>query len=102
MYYKLSYGFVIVIFSLLAAGCTSALKKPTFDDAQKSGVSVGNLIRGRDLYIGNCGSCHALYLPERFTGKEWKSSMDSMQNRVRLTDEQSELILKYLYSKSKN
>jgi hypothetical protein len=93
-----------ILLLLLIAGykCTSALYKPTIDDARQSGYPLDSLLAGRKTYIISCGSCHSLYLPEQYSKKKWKISLDSMKDRSNITVEQKELILKYLESKSKD
>lgn len=93
---------ILLLVVLSIYKCTSALYKPNLSDAQKSGTSIDTLIAGRKFYIISCGSCHSLYLPERYTKAEWRKTMDNMQERSNITVEQKELILKYLESKSKD
>ena len=51
---------------------------------------------GRKLYIQNCGSCHNLYKPEKYTADKWAHEIDEMKAQAKITDEQATLILKYL------
>ena len=57
---------------------------------------LNELTQGRKLYIQSCGSCHNLYVPDRFPDAHWVAEMDSMKVAAKITDEQAELILKYL------
>jgi hypothetical protein len=82
--------------------CSVALKMPTELDAQKNGVSLDTLVMGRRLYIENCGSCHSLYLPEKFTAAQWTTNVQNMKKRAKTNDQQSALILQYLTSSCKN
>ena len=82
--------------------CSVALKMPTALDAQKSGVSLDTLLMGRNLYVGSCGSCHSLYLPERFTATQWEKNVQKMKKPAKITNEQSAIILHYLKSSCKN
>lgn len=91
---------VLLVFSIFK--CTSALYKPNISDAQRSGISIDTLMAGRKSYIMKCGSCHSLYLPERYTKSEWRKTMDKMQERSKISVEQKVVILKYLESKSKD
>jgi len=91
---------ILVVFSIYQ--CTSALYKPNNSDVLSSGTSKDTLIEGRKAYMTNCGSCHSLYLPERYSKAQWRLTMDSMQNRSKITDEQKKVILKYLDLKSKD
>jgi len=98
--YKIIPVLLLIVLSIYK--CTSALYKPNFSDAQKSGISIDTLMAGRKRYIGSCGSCHSLYLPKQYTKAEWRKNMDSMQVRSNITVEQKEVILKYLESTSKD
>jgi len=80
--------------------CSPTLYVPVAADAEKTNTSLDTLLAGRKLYINNCGSCHALYLPERFTAIKWKMELDEMQKKARINDKQRTLIYKYLISKS--
>jgi len=96
MNYKLSYfSFAIMLF-ILFYGCGSSLKVPTIVDAKSSGISIDTLLKGRELYINNCGACHNLYLPNKHTDREWEETMKSMQKKAKITDSQASIILKYL------
>lgn len=87
---------------LLFVGCSSALKIPSGEDAVKSGTSLDTLLEGRKLYISSCSSCHNLFLPEKFTHREWEKNVEEMQEKAKINDIQKELILKYLKSQSKD
>ena len=58
--------FIIIIAVLMITSCkkdnsttdTASLYIPTAADAT-SGATLQELQLGRDLYIGNCGACHA-------------------------------------------
>ncbi|MCB8999119.1 MAG: hypothetical protein H6540_03480 [Bacteroidales bacterium] len=90
--------FITVLALTLTIQCSVALKMPTVSDAQTSGTSLDTLLKGRALYISNCGSCHSLYLPERFTASHWSRTVSDMKYRAKLDNEQASLILQYLTS----
>lgn len=98
---KLIYSAFAILFVLLAYQCSVALKMPTISDAQKSGISLDTLTKGRDLYIRNCSSCHSLYLPEKFTASQWSKNVEEMKKPAKISDEQAKIILLYLTSNSK-
>lgn len=80
------------------AAYSQQLYKPTAADAQRTGIPVDTLVMGRKLYVNNCGSCHSLYMPRRYTEKEWTKNVSEMQKRTKLSQEQALMILKYLKS----
>ena len=53
--YKIIIVLLLIVLSIYK--CTSALYKPDFSDAQKSGISIDTLMAGRKSYIVSCGSC---------------------------------------------
>ena len=77
-----------ILICLLA--CTPALYQPSPEIADKSGHSFEKLHHGRQLYINHCGSCHPLHLPKEFSEKVWRSKIDTMKIKARITD--SELV----------
>lgn len=96
--------FILFVLLLLIVGCFyqcgSTLYIPKAADTQKTGASLDSLIKGRKMYVRNCGSCHNLHLPEKYTAARWKKELDKMQNRSKINDEEKEIILKYLITKS--
>jgi len=64
MYSKIKIAGIVLISSILIYRCSAALLVPTAADAQKTGTPLNTLVQGREMYIGHCGSCHNLYLPE--------------------------------------
>jgi hypothetical protein len=90
----------IVIF--VVSACNQALYIPTLADSQNSQVSIDTLVLGRELYVKNCSSCHNLYLPERFTSKEWEKLIPAMQIKAKVSDEEASIISKYLKAHSKS
>ena len=87
---------------MLIYKCGTALYIPSSVEAQKTGISLDTLIMGREMYVNNCGSCHSLFLPEQYTKSKWRVHLDSMQLRSGINDQQKEVILKYIESKSKH
>lgn len=86
----------ITIIVVLIIACSRALYMPTLADAQKTGVSIDSLSLGRKLYINDCGSCHSLYQPERFTKKDWGVIMTAMQKKAKCSDQETAIIMNYI------
>lgn len=87
---------------VVLAGCTSLLPVVMEDDvrvaeARWPGITRAALEEGRQKYIDRCGACHSLYLPSEFTESEWKKTVESMQVRAKVGDDEKEAILRYLY-----
>jgi hypothetical protein len=79
-----------------AFSCASALYIPSAND-ETPDAGLSELKAGRDLYIRKCGSCHTLYLPEKYNKQEWRHWVDKMAVKVSMDSLEKEQILKYLY-----
>jgi mono/diheme cytochrome c family protein len=69
---------------LLVAACATALYIPEKGNVA-AGADIGQLKMGRKLYVEKCSSCHSLILPEKHTDTEWKTWMDKVSQRSKLT-----------------
>ena len=87
--------FTGLIFCMLIA-CSPALYIPTSENALKAGTQVEELAKGMELYVKYCGGCHNLYLPHRFPKDHWIKEMPEMQQKAKINNEDSEMILKYI------
>ena len=56
------------------------------------------LAEGKNLYDNNCGNCHKLYEPKKFTQEEWKPILTRMQKKAKLDDTQMASISHYITS----
>ena len=101
MHFKVSHLVTVLSIVTLSNSCTSALYFPTETEALKSHSSVSELTEGRALYINNCGSCHTLYLPQHLTKEEWAKDVKRMQPKAKISDQETELILKYVTASCK-
>lgn len=96
MHSKTKYLIIPIVASIsFAIGCTTALYIPTHDNVLPN-ANIAELQRGRQLYINNCGSCHTLYLPEKYSTEQWSLWIKKMKPKVKITDEENTLILKYV------
>ena len=75
--------------------CTSALYIPSASH-ETAMASLAQLQEGRTLYVNKCGSCHTLYLPEKYSKKEWQHWLDEMQEKAVIDTLQKQQILLYL------
>lgn len=92
--------FLLIVF--VVGACAQALYIPSLADSQNAQVSIDTLVLGRELYVKNCSSCHNLYLPERFTSKEWEKLIPEMQIKAKVNDEEASIITLYLKVRSKS
>ena len=95
----------IISISVTLCSCSpktgTVLYTPAQNDATAS-VSYEQLVAGRKIYVEKCGSCHNLKLPQTLTEPEWKTAVDKMQARSKITDEEKQTILDFLLVKAKN
>ena len=95
MHYKnRKIAFLVLVIVMLVA-CKSALYIPVTENVAKN-ANIDELAKGRKLYVANCSSCHALYLPEKFTKAEWTKNVDEMAPKAKITDKEKQLILAYV------
>ena len=91
-------GFLILVVLL---GCSAMLPLLRDEDVRRvqtrwPTVSLHNLEAGRQKYIDRCGGCHSLHLPSEFTEVQWRRALDEMKGRARTSDEEQELIFRYI------
>ncbi len=55
--------------------------------AQRSGV---------EIWSQNCGRCHQLQPPNRYTADQWETIVDQMMLQARLTDDEAKAVLEFL------
>jgi hypothetical protein len=98
---NLKYPIFLAILMAGITGCKQALYFPGREDSVKTGISADSLVLGRNLYVNNCGSCHSLFLPERFTAGEWTKILSEMQKKAKCSNQETDLINNYLKVRSK-
>ena len=93
--------FLILVIGIGFTSCskqntdTSNLYIPTPSDVSAN-ATLDELNQGRTLYIDNCNRCHSLYTPESFSSSQWKSVMNQMAPKTRLTTSEVTLVTKYV------
>lgn len=80
---------------LSAFSCTSALYIPTVNHVSDAAALAG-LQAGRKLYISKCSSCHTLYLPEKYSSRDWHHWVNKMAPRAKIDTLESNQILNYV------
>jgi len=92
---KKTFKIINLIVITVLVSCSTALYIPS-ESQQTASANLSQLQEGRKLYIQKCGSCHTLYLPEKYTKLQWQQSLDKMQLKASIDNHQKEQILKYL------
>ena len=82
---------------LLVAGCTGALPEPEAAHvralrARGEQVELGELERGRSLYVLRCSSCHALKEPHQLAPDAWVTAIRKMETEEGVVLERSEAL----------
>ena len=86
---------VVCLMLVVYVGCSPALYQPTIEFANDH-ATLEQLTAGRKAYVDKCGSCHSLYLPQRYTKEVWIHNLDDMQERSHVNNSEKALILMYL------
>ncbi|MFZ4454681.1 MAG: hypothetical protein ACOYOT_00520 [Bacteroidales bacterium] len=91
---KRYFAVAIVNFALIIS-CFAGIYKPSKGD-ETPAASFEELKSGRNLYINNCASCHALHQPERYDTAQWRQWMDKMAVKAKINLQDKALIMKYV------
>ncbi len=87
-------GLVMLMAGFVFA-CSTALYLPK-ESTRISKEDLREMQKGRVAYINKCGSCHSLFLPEKYTPGQWKAQVERMATKAHLTSLEEEEILKYV------
>jgi hypothetical protein len=92
---------IILVLALTVSACVPALIIPSTTDVARANqtdikVTIGTLNEAHKLYVNKCGSCHFLYRPYQFSKEQWAHLMPDMKEEAKLTDQEYELLLKYV------
>jgi len=90
-YFRMAVLAVVVV----TISCAPALCIPAKDNVA-SGSDLAELQAGRQLYVNKCGGCHNLLFPGKFTAEQCPAHVVSMEERSKITPDESRLIIKYL------
>jgi hypothetical protein len=90
---------------LAGGGCAAGLRQPVPGDVGSAapawpGTTLGDLQRGRSLYVRRCSSCHTLYLPSAYRPQSWPALVESMSEKARLTTAQERDITRFVVTLS--
>jgi nitrate/TMAO reductase-like tetraheme cytochrome c subunit len=89
----------------LLASCVSAFPSPTASDLERarvewSDVTLEELAKGRELYVGKCGACHRLKEPGELAPDAWPAAVHEMADEANLGAGEREAIVRYLVTMS--
>ena len=68
-----------------------------FPERLKGAVTpVGDIKKGRDVYMGKCAKCHQFYDPAAYNDFDWNHWLGRMRGEAKLNGEQAELLNRFL------
>ena len=76
----------VLLILLFLAGCAAAIVYSSKEE---------------ELYYEKCGGCHRVHKKGDFSKEHWLKEVDDMSKRAKLTDNQKEMILNYLFDEKK-
>lgn len=79
-----------------SVGGISEVPNPDAEMAKKSGKPLSQLQRGHEVYMLNCGQCHAYQLPERVDIMDWEDAMPKMIGHAGLATSDETAVLDYV------
>ncbi len=89
------------------AACGTAVKTgvPAQSDADRAtakfpGTTLAELNKGKIAYEANCGNCHGLKNPLKYSEEEWRKEVPPMAKKAKVDAATEELILKYVVTMS--
>jgi hypothetical protein len=81
----------------LFACCSPSLYLPT-PEYVTTEATLEQLNAGREVYVRNCSSCHNLHTPKQFSANRWAEILPTMQQKAKISNEERELIRKYIHA----
>ena len=88
---------VIMIVFLTQCTTTSKISEPTADNI-RAGYSLDEVLKGKQLFTAKCEQCHRLYSPSKHDDNGWTATLNRMQPKAKISDDEKSLIFKYLTS----
>ena len=59
-------------------------------------AAVGEIKKGREVYLGKCAKCHQFYDPAAYNDFDWNHWMGRMRGEAKLNGDQAELLNRFL------
>lgn len=85
-----------VALTLLLAGCTASIPRPTALDAERTHVALASLETGRGLFLARCGNCHLTPDPKSQTSARWRELVPEMSKDAELSHAETADLLAFL------
>ena len=99
-------GKIICAAAMVLAACAGTLPEVTSSAVQRAsarwpGIGEEQLSAGRTLYVAKCSGCHSLPQPSLYSGDEWKTKLDEMAERAKLSRGETEQVYQFLFATAK-
>ena len=92
----------LITFALgILFSCAGILLASTPNDSIKNMMHADSVLTGNALFVKNCGRCHKLKDPAKYTMVQWPGLVNKMQKRAKITDSEKAMILSYLATGAK-
>jgi mono/diheme cytochrome c family protein len=89
--------FGLAIAALLIYSCASKQVVQTPKTETKTEVLLTEAqLHGKNLYEQNCAKCHKLFSPSKHNPEGWKTTLNVMQKKAKISDEDTASIYAYL------
>lgn len=91
----------VIALTMVVLGCTMDGQGPRADNpANDAGTNTAEEesggLSGSELWSRNCGRCHNIHSPDRYSDAEWETVMHHMRVTANLTGEDHRKILDFL------
>jgi hypothetical protein len=83
----------VYIFILLILGLGGCIVCPPGQTVSPEDEDIN---RGRRYFLRECGRCHGLIYPQERNSEEWQKILQRKKGKVSLTDEQYEMLKKFM------
>jgi len=98
--------FILPVFLISVLGsCAGTVPQPSPRHAEAAakqwpGTTLQDLVRGRELYVSHCSSCHSLYSPTEYPAEHWRKIVPEMKVRAKIGEDEVLNIARYLITMS--
>ena len=80
----------------LVASAKGSVSENQPERADGAVAPVGEIKKGRDVYMGKCAKCHQFYDPSAYNDFDWNHWMGKMRGEAKLNGEQADLLNRFL------
>ncbi len=96
---------ISAILFLAACGTAVKLSSAVQTDVDRGskvfpGLTLAELNQGKTAYEENCGKCHGLIAPTKFSEDKWRKEVPPMAKKAKVNTATETLILKYVVTMS--